>query len=129
MLWLAIAFAVLPAGLLCWRGVLAVIGLVIWVAVLLGFVVPAILAGKPALLVALVASLVVRFVTLSLTNGLGVQTMAAALGISVTLVFPCAVAYAAVKLTGLDGATDADMLSIKAGSQTLSRKGVILAEC
>jgi uncharacterized membrane protein len=127
MLWLAIAFAVLAAVLLRWRGVLAVIGLGISVALLLGFVVPAILAGKPALLVAVVASLAVMFVTLVLTNGLGVQTMAAALGISVTLVFAGALAYLAVKLTGLDGTTEADMLSIKAGSQTLSLQGVILA--
>jgi uncharacterized membrane protein len=97
------------------------------VAVLLGFVVPAILAGKPALLVALVASLAVMFVTLLLTNGLGVQTMAAALGISVTLLFTCGLAYVAVKFTALDGASDLDMLSIRAGSQTLSLKGVILA--
>jgi hypothetical protein len=48
------------------------------------------------------------FVTLVLTNGLAVQTMAAALGISLTLLFTCGLAHAAVKLTGLDGATDAD---------------------
>jgi uncharacterized membrane protein len=127
MLWMAIVFAVLAAALLRWRGVLAVLGLVTSVAVLLGFVVPAILAGKPALLVALVASLAVMFVTLLLTNGLGVQTMAAALGISVTLLFTCGLAYVAVKFTSLDGASDLDMLSIRAGSQTLSLKGVILA--
>jgi uncharacterized membrane protein len=127
MLWLAIVFAVLAAALLRWRGVLAVLGLVTSVAVLLGFVVPAILAGKPALLVALVASLTVMFVTLLLTNGLGVQTMAAALGISATLLFTCGLAYLVVKFTALDGASDLEMLSIKAGSQALSLKGVILA--
>jgi uncharacterized membrane protein len=127
MVWLAIVFAVLAAALLRWRGVLAVLGLVISVAVLLGFVVPAILAGKPALLVALVASLTVMFVTLLLTNGVGVQTMAAALGISATLLFTCGLAYLVVKFTALDGASDLEMLSIKAGSQVLSLKGVILA--
>jgi uncharacterized membrane protein len=107
--------------------VLAVVGLVLSVAVLLGFLVPAILAGKPALLVALVASLAVMFVTLVLTNGLGVQTLAAALGISATLVFTCALAYAAVNFTDLDGTSDLEMLQIRAGSQLLSLKGVILA--
>jgi uncharacterized membrane protein len=127
LLWMAIVFAVLAAALLRWRGFLAVVGVMISLAVLLGFVVPAILAGKPALLVALVASLTVMFVTLVLTNGLGVQTMAAALGISATLLFTCGLAYVAVKFTALDGASDLDMLSIRAGSQTLSLTGVILA--
>ena len=127
MLLLALVFAVLAAVLLRWRGVLAVLGLVVSVALLLGFVVPAILAGKPALLVALVAALAVMFVTLLLTNGLGVQTLAAALGITATLVFTCALAYLAVRFNHLDGTSDLEMLEIKAGSQTLSLQGVILA--
>jgi uncharacterized membrane protein len=127
LLWLAAVFAIAAAALLRWRGVLAVLGVVVSVAVLLGFVVPAMLAGKPALLVALVAALMVMFVTLVLTNGLGVQTLAAALGISATLIFTCALAYLAIHFTDLDGTSDLEMLQIKAGTQTLSLKGVILA--
>jgi hypothetical protein len=128
MFWLAVLFAVLAAALLRRRGVLAVVGVAISVAVLLGFLVPAILAGKRALLVAPVAALTVMFVTLLLTNGLGVQTLAAALGISTTLVFTCALAYLAVlRVVHLDGTSDLDALQVKAGSQFLSLKGVILA--
>jgi uncharacterized membrane protein len=127
MVWLAALFAVLAAALLRWRGVLAVLGVAISVAVLLGFLVPAILAGKPALLVALVAALTVMFVTLLLTNGLGVQTLAAVLGISATLMFTCALAYLAVRFVHLDGTSDLEALQLKAGSQVLSLKGVILA--
>jgi uncharacterized membrane protein len=127
LLWLAAIFAAAAVALLRWRGALAVAGVVVSIAVLIGFVVPAILAGKPALLVALVAALAVMFVTLVLTNGLGVQTLAAALGISATLVLTCALAYAAIRFTSLDGSTDLEMLKIKAGADTLSLKGVILA--
>jgi uncharacterized membrane protein len=127
MLWLAAAFALLAAALLRWRGVLAVLGVVISLGVLLGFLVPAILAGKPALPVALVAALTVMFVTLVLTNGLGVQTLAAALGITGALVVTCVLAYFAVRFTDLDGSSDVDMLQIRAGSQLLSLKGVIVA--
>jgi uncharacterized membrane protein len=127
MLWLLAAFAVLAAVLLRWRGVLAVLGLAISLGVLLGFLVPAILAGKPALPVALVAALTVMFVTLVLTNGLGVQTLAAALGITGTLLATCLLAYFAVRFTDLDGSSDLDMLQIRAGSQLLSLKGVIVA--
>jgi uncharacterized membrane protein len=127
MLWLAAVFAVAAAVLLRWRGVLAVAGVAVSIAVLLGFVVPAILAGKPALLVALVAALAVMFVTLVLTNGLGVQTLAAALGISATLVLTCGLAYLAIRFASLDGTSDLEVLQIKAGTDTLSLKGVILA--
>jgi uncharacterized membrane protein len=127
MLWLAAVLALVAAALLRWRGVLAVLGVLVSVAVLVGFLVPAILAGKPALLAALVASLVVMFVTLVLTNGLGVQTLAAALGISATLVLTCALAYFAVRFTHLDGTSDLEMLQLKAGSQLLLLRGVILA--
>jgi uncharacterized membrane protein len=127
LLWLAALFAVAAAVLLRWRGVLAVAGVAVSIAVLLGFVVPAILAGKPALLVALVAALAVMFVTLVLTNGLGVQTLAAALGISATLVLTCGLAYLAVRFASLDGTSDLEVLRIKAGTETLSLKGVILA--
>jgi uncharacterized membrane protein len=127
LLWLVALFAIAAAALLRWRGVLAVAGVVISIAVLLGFVVPAILAGKPALLVALVAALAVMFVTLVLTNGLGVQTLAAALGVSATLVLTCVLAYVAIRFASLDGTSDLEMLQIKAGADTLSLKGVILA--
>jgi uncharacterized membrane protein len=127
LLWLAAVFAVAAVVLLGWRGALAVGGVAASIAVLLGFVVPAILAGKPALLVALVAALAVMFVTLVLTNGLGVQTLAAALGISATLVLTCAFAYVAIRFTSLDGSTDLESLQIKAATDTLSLKGMILA--
>jgi uncharacterized membrane protein len=127
MLWLAAVFALLAAVLLRWRGVLAVCGVAVSAAVLLGFLVPAILAGKPALLVALVSALAVMFVTLLLTNGVGVQTLAGALGITATLLFTCALAYVAVRFADLDGTSDLESLSLKAGSQFLSLRGVILA--
>jgi uncharacterized membrane protein len=127
LLWLVIVLGAVAAAVLRWRGVLAVVGVAVSLAVLLAFVVPAILAGRPALLVALVASLAVMFVTLVLTNGLGVQTLAAALGVSVTLGFTCLLSLVAVAFTSLDGTSDLDTLALRAGSDILSLQGVILA--
>jgi uncharacterized membrane protein len=127
MLWLAALLAVVAAVALRWRGVLAVAGVALSLAVVLWFLVPAILAGRPALLVALVASLLVMFVTLILTNGLGMQTLAAALGISATLVLTCALGFAAVHFADLDGTSELDMLALRAGSEVLSLQGVVLA--
>ena len=127
LLWLALLLAAVAAVALRWRGVLAIAGVVLSVGVVLGFVVPAILAGRPALLVALVASLAVTFVTIILTNGLGIQSLAGLLGVSGTLAFTCGLAWLAVRFADLDGTTELDMLAIKAGSDVLSLQGIILA--
>ena len=84
VLWLALALAALALVALRRRGLLAVVGVGLSLLLLTTFVVPALLAGRPAILVALVGSLAVMFVTLVLTNGVGAQTLAAALGVSVT---------------------------------------------
>jgi uncharacterized membrane protein len=127
LLWLALLLAAVAAAALRWRGVLAIAGVVLSIGVVVGFVVPAILAGRPALLVALVASLAVTFVTILLTNGLGIQSLAGLLGVSGTLAFTCGMAWLAVRFTDLDGTTELDMLAIKAGTEVLSLQGIILA--
>lgn len=79
LLWLAIAFAVLAVVLVRWRGVLAIIGVGLSILLITAFLIPALLAGSSPLLVALVGALAVMFVTLGLTNGIGAQSLAAAL--------------------------------------------------
>jgi uncharacterized membrane protein len=127
LLWLGVLVAVLAAALLRWRGVLAVVGVVLSLAIVVWFLVPAILAGRPALLVALVAALAVMFVTLVLTNGVGAQTLAAALGISATLGLTCLLAAVAVRYTNLGTATDLGLLPVRARSGSLSLRGITLA--
>ena len=106
---------------------LAVVGVAISLAVVMEFLVPAILAGRPALLVALAASLVVTFVTILLTNGLGTQSLAGILGVSATLALTCGLGWLAVRFADLDGTTELDMLAVRAGSDVISLQGVILA--
>jgi uncharacterized membrane protein len=127
LLWLAVLLAVVSAAFLRWRGVLAVLGVGLSLAVVVWFLVPAILAGRPALLVALVASLMVTFVTVVLTNGLGTQALAGILGVTATLLLTCLLGWLAVRFADLDGTTELDMLAVRAGSDILSLQGVILA--
>jgi uncharacterized membrane protein len=126
LLWLGLAAVALTLLLLRRRGLLAVAGVVLSLLIVWEFLVPGILTGHSALLVALVASLAVTFVTLVLTNGLGAQTLAAALGISVTLVLACGLAEAAVAIAQLDGKSDDVMLALGVESH-LSLTGVVLA--
>jgi hypothetical protein len=119
--------AALSLLVLRWRGLLAVMGVLVSLLVLLEFVVPALLDGRPAILVALVGSLAVMFVTITLTNGLGAQTMAAALGITATLALACGLAAAGVHLASLDGRSSELSLALAQHGGSVSLRGVVLA--
>lgn len=123
----AVLLGLLALGALRVRGALALIGVALSLLLLAGFLVPAILAGHPPLLVALVGALAVMFVTLVLTNGFGAQTLAGALGISLTLVFTTLVGLLAVRYTGLDG-TGSELSTVLAQAEPgLSLEGILLA--
>lgn len=122
-----IALAVLAGVLLRWRGLFAFVGLAISVFVAVAFVVPAVLAGESALLVALVASVSVTFVTLLLTHGIGVQTLAAAVGISTTLMLVCGLAVGLSGASHLTGLSNDASLVLQERDRTLSLQGVVVA--
>lgn len=122
-----IVLAVVPVLALIlprWRGPLATLGVLLSLFLLLKFIVPALLDGRPAILVALTGSLAVKFVTVSLTNGLGAQAMAAAAGITATLLLARGLAGAGVQLASLDGRGD-DSRSAADPNRPLT--GVVLA--
>ncbi|MGH2941954.1 MAG: YibE/F family protein [Solirubrobacteraceae bacterium] len=124
---LAIALAGLALLALRWRGLLAVVGVGLSLLLLTTFVVPALLTGRPAILVALVGSLAVMFVTLVLTNGIGAQTLAAALGIAATLLLTSVLAVLASNLAALDGKADELSSTLITQSPALSLQGVVVA--
>jgi len=127
-LWILVAaLAALALVLLRWRGLLATLGVGLSLLLVVAFIVPAILNGSPGLLVALVGALAVMFVTLVLTNGLGAQTFAAALGISATLLLTCVLAALCVGLVHLDGNADDVSLYLSQQNSDLSLQGVVLA--
>jgi uncharacterized membrane protein len=64
---------------------LSLVGLGLSLAVVLLFVVPAILAGKSPLAVAVTGSLAVMLTTISLTHGLGPKSLAAIFGTAASL--------------------------------------------
>jgi uncharacterized membrane protein len=127
LLWLGGLAALLAVVLLRWRGALSLLGVGLSLLVLVRFVVPAILDGRPAVLVALVAALAVMFITLVLTNGIGAQTLAAALGIAVTLGVTCVLAVVAVDLVHLDGRGDELAATLGGRATNLSLQGIVLA--
>ncbi len=125
--WMAIALLVLSVVVIRWRGLLAALGVGLSLLLLATFLVPAILNGEPALLTALVCALAVMFITLVLTSGLGAQTLAAALGIGVTLLLACLLALFAVHFANLDGRTDELASYLATINPDISLQGIVLA--
>jgi len=127
LLWLALALLVLSVIVIRVRGLLAAAGVGLSLLLLVKFLVPAILAGEPAMLVALVCALSVMFVTLILTSGFGPQTLAAALGIGSTLLLTCLLALFAVHVAHIDGRTDELSAYLATVNPHISLQGIVLA--
>ncbi|HEX3692548.1 MAG TPA: YibE/F family protein [Solirubrobacteraceae bacterium] len=127
LLWLAVALLLLSLVVIRVRGLLAAIGVGLSLLLLVKFLVPAILAGEPALLVALVCALAVMFITLVLTSGFGPQTLAAALGIGSTLLLTSLLALLAIHVAHLDGRTDELSNYLATVNPHISLQGIVLA--
>jgi uncharacterized membrane protein len=124
---MGVALAALAVIVLWWRGLLTAIGVGLSVVLLTTFLVPALLEGRPALLTALVAALAVMFVTLVLTNGVGAQTLAAVLGVTLTLLLISALAAACVTAAHLDGRSNELSLLLSQQNSVVSLRGIVVA--
>ncbi|MEX1125319.1 MAG: YibE/F family protein [Acidimicrobiia bacterium] len=85
------------------RGVAALLGLVISLLILLGFIVPAIIAGKDAVLVALVGGGAIVLVALYLAHGYTPLTHVAAVGAFAALALTTALSWGVVELAQFSG--------------------------
>ena len=103
LLWLGLAFAALVVLTGRWQGVRALVGLFGSLVLLVAFIVPAILEGSSPAAVALVGSLAIMLVTLTVTHGLGPKMVAAALGTAAALVLTLGLGSLCIELTSLTG--------------------------
>jgi len=125
--WLAALFAVAVLLLGRWRGLAALVALGLSFVVLLAFVLPAILAGRDPLSVAIVGSGLIMFLVLYLTHGFSARTSTAVLGtlLSLALIGGLGAAFsAAARLTGLDDQTTTLIASLGTG---VDARGLLLA--
>ena len=124
---LAILFAALVLVLARWRGALALVGFAASLLLVIKFLVPAILAGSPPLLVAIVGALAVMFITVGLTYGISPQSAAAILGISASLLFAGIAGTIAVHAAQLDGRSSDLAIYLQQSDSHLSLQGIVLA--
>jgi uncharacterized membrane protein len=127
MLTLALVFAaaVLLFGRL--RGALSLVGLALSLAIVLVFVVPAILAGSSPLLVALVASFAVMLSTIALAHGLGPKSIAAILGTAGSLLLTVGLAVLFTDLTHLTGLSSDEAAILQLNGEHVNFQGLLLA--
>jgi uncharacterized membrane protein len=127
MLWLAIAFAVLVIAFGRLRGALSLLGLGASLAVVLIFIIPAILDGEAPLAVAIFGSLAVMLLTISLAHGLGAKSLAAIVGTTASLLLVALLAEVFTDLTHLTGLASEEPALLQLGGVEVSFEGLLLA--
>jgi uncharacterized membrane protein len=127
MLWLAIAFVLVVVLFGRLRGALSLVGLAISFAVVLVFMVPAILNGESALAVAVVGSLAVMLATILLAHGAGPKSMAAILGTAFSLIVTVSLAVTFTELTHLTGRATEEATFLQINDADISLQGLLLA--
>jgi uncharacterized membrane protein len=123
---LALAFAVLVVLVARWRGLAALAGLGVAYAVLVFFVLPALLDGKPALAVGLVAGAAILFVVLYLAHGPSARTSAALAGTLLSLGLTGLLAVVATGTARITGLSSEVLPAVQASAPAVSVSGLVL---
>jgi uncharacterized membrane protein len=124
--WLALGFAVAVVALGRLRGMAALIGLAATFAVLLRFVLPAILEGESPLLVAVVGAAVIAFMALYLAHGFTPMTSVALVGTLASLALTAILASVFVDAARITGLATEEALIIRVGAAQIDLAGLML---
>jgi uncharacterized membrane protein len=127
MLLLAAIFVAIVLLFARLRGALSLAGLAFSIAIVLLFVVPAILDDKPPLAVAVVGSLAVALITIPLAHGGGPKSLSALLGTAASLLLTAGLALLFTELTHLTGLSSEEATFLQLGQADLSLEGLLLA--
>lgn len=124
---LAIAFAVVIVAVARWRGLLALVGILVAFLVLVTFLLPALRDGAPAIPVALVAAAAILYAVIYLAHGVNLRTSAALLGTLAALLLAAGLSWAAIELAQLTGLSDEQSSNVTAYMGNVSIGGLLLA--
>ncbi|MCV7350425.1 YibE/F family protein [Mycobacterium parmense] len=124
---LAIAFALVIVAVARWRGLLALVGIVVAFGVLVIFLLPAMRDGAPAIPVALVASAAILYAVMYLAHGVNLRTSAALLGTLSSLLLAAGLSWGAIQLAHLTGLSDEQNATVGAYLGNVSVGGLLLA--
>jgi uncharacterized membrane protein len=124
---LAVAFAVVVIAVARLRGLAALVGLGVAFAVMIKFMIPALLSGEDPLAVALVSSAAIMMVLLYLAHGVSIRTTTALLGTLFGLGLSAVLGTWAVGATHLTGVGSEDDLTLTAVAGQVRLSGLLLA--
>lgn len=127
LVWLAAAFALAVVALGRLRGVAALTGLAASMGVLLWFILPAIVAGRDPLSVAVVGAAAIAFLALYLAHGFTSMTTVALLGTLASLALTALLAQAFVGLAELTGFASEESTIVRIGAAQIDLAGLTLA--
>jgi len=124
---IAILFLVVVLLVTRLKGLGAIVGLAISLAVIIAFIVPQILAGQDPLLASIVGALFIMVATMYLAHGFSQKTNIALIATSLALVLTGILSYVAVHMTFLNGLGSEDAASLQFGSTgTINFQGLLL---
>jgi uncharacterized membrane protein len=127
-LWLlGAAFAVAVIAFGRWRGLTALLGLAVTFAILLLFIVPAILDGRSPVLVAIVGAAAIMLTVLYLTHGFSLTTTIAVAGTLASLTITAGLSAVATAVTHLSGIADETATYLNITQGDVNMQGLLLA--
>jgi len=127
LLWLVAVFAAMVLLFARLRGALSLLGLGLSLLIILGFIVPAILSGKPPFAVAVAGSLAVMLVTIPLAHGVGPKSLAAMLGTTTALLLTAGLALTVTGIANLTGLSSEEALLLDVAGADISLQGLLVA--
>jgi uncharacterized membrane protein len=127
LVWLAVLFAASVVVLGRWRGVAALVGLGMSLAVLLVFTVPALVEGSDPLVVAMVSASAISFAAIYLAHGFNSMSTVALLGTLSALALTAVLATTFVGAAGITGLAAEEAAFLQLGSVEVGLQGLVLA--
>ena len=121
------AFAIVVIAIARWRGLRALIGLGVAFGVLVGFMLPALLDGKPAVPVALVGGSLILYAVLYLAHGVNLRTSSALLGTLASMALAAVLSYVTIRMTHLTGLSEEQNTDVQLYIGHVSISGLLLA--
>ena len=126
LIWIAIVFAIVTIIIGRWRGIGAIVGLILTFIVLLYFMFPALLEGKDPLAVAVVAASGLVLILLYTAHGLSIKTSVAVLGTLFGIALTATISFLVVGVGNFSGISSDDDFLL-AGVTQIRLDGLLLA--
>jgi uncharacterized membrane protein len=127
LFWLALVFVVSIIALGGWKGFRSLVALAFSLAMIVGYILPHILAGEDPVRVSIIGASILLGVTLYLTYGWTLKTHASVLGMLTVLLLTGTLSWLFVVLTRLTGSGDEDALFLmQMTGMRIDLRGLIL---